>query len=372
MGTVILVTVLLVAISSSLVSGDGDLHVFALPVGQGDATVIKCPDYKDGKSIVPGKLNIIDMGSSSCTVGGCMNTEDDIKKFIGNNKVDNIFLTHPDTDHYKLMPALASKLDISGISEVHIYHTYDKECYQYRGKTPLEDILQIKNNNNINNVHDHLINRIGCRSPNIPVDICNKKAKVVILAAGLGCGGTNADSLVLQLQYFQSTMLFVGDLEGEGVKELLKCHNNYSPAKSIESNVLRLSHHGSRHNQANSDNFLKAVLLHNRMMYAFSSSDPGHQGFRHPNCEIKEWFERNFVASISFDHEYLCNNNNAMFYYTNLGQRLFQTTGTQNGGNLQHYILQMTVDSNTGLFKSMKREEYDKNAANVLTIQSLT
>ena len=44
MGTVILVTVLLVAISSSRVSGNDNLHVFALPVGQGDATVIKCPD----------------------------------------------------------------------------------------------------------------------------------------------------------------------------------------------------------------------------------------------------------------------------------------------------------------------------------------
>ena len=95
MGTVILAIVLLLAASSSTVSGDWDLHIFALPVGQGDATIIKCPDVKDGSTglIIPGKLTVIDMGYSSCTVGGCMNTEDDIKNFIKDHKVGNI----PDT-----------------------------------------------------------------------------------------------------------------------------------------------------------------------------------------------------------------------------------------------------------------------------------
>ena len=109
--SVILVTVLLLAVSSSLVSGDRNLHIFALPVGQGDATVIKCPDKPGTKPGYykpdTGKLNIIDMGSLNCGIS-YMN-QWDIQDFIGNNKVENIFLTHPDKDHYNLLPALTDK-----------------------------------------------------------------------------------------------------------------------------------------------------------------------------------------------------------------------------------------------------------------------
>ena len=68
MGTVMLhaTILLLVVLSSTSVSGDDKLHVFALPVGQGDATVIKCPDDNGGE------LTIIDMGSSSCRVQRCI------------------------------------------------------------------------------------------------------------------------------------------------------------------------------------------------------------------------------------------------------------------------------------------------------------
>ena len=144
MGTVILAIVLLLATSSSTVSGDDKLHIFALPVGQGDATIIKCPDTKDGSTgnAVLGKLTVIDMGSSSCTVNGCMNTKKAISDFIGDHKVKYIFLTHPNKDHYNLITAIEKKLDVDTVM---IYHSHDKRCYQYGKDTPLEKLLKYMN-----------------------------------------------------------------------------------------------------------------------------------------------------------------------------------------------------------------------------------
>ena len=125
-GTVLLLVVLL----STSVNGDRDLHVFALPVGQGDATIIKCPDTEE-----PGKLTIIDMGYSSCKVDNCMHKEE-IKNFIGDHKLEYIFVTHPDVDHYNLLPAVIDNVD----ADVKLYHSCPKKYYTYRKENPLDDI----------------------------------------------------------------------------------------------------------------------------------------------------------------------------------------------------------------------------------------
>ena len=110
-----------------------------------------------------------------------------------------------------------------------------------------------------------------------------------ILASELGgCGDSNEDSLVLQLVAYKTKFkaLFVGDLEGSAVDKLLK-----DKSKIIKSDILRLAHHGSRNNNANSDKFLKAV----NPTIAFSSSDPGHKSFCHPYCSIKKWFIKKYI-----------------------------------------------------------------------------
>ena len=105
MVAMILAIVLLLV--SSPVSGDNNLCIFALPVGQGDATIIQCPDIGYG----PGKLNIIDVGSSSAQgtdARGFMQIAD-VEKFIlslGSSGVENVFLTHPDIDHYSFFDAV--------------------------------------------------------------------------------------------------------------------------------------------------------------------------------------------------------------------------------------------------------------------------
>ena len=355
--SVILVTVLLLAVSSSLVSGDLDLHIFALPVGQGDATVIKCPDKPDTKPgyYIPdtGKLNIIDMGSSSCGIS-YMN-QWDIQKFIGDNKVENIFLTHPDRDHYNLLPALTDKYLHS---TVNVYYSHMAKCYQQYGNKILEKFLGMATSKTIN---DKPVGEIGCDDKSEVIPICDGDATITIIASELGhrCKCPNVDSLVLQLKYKGKTMLFVGDLEGKGVDELLACHK-----KTISSDVLRLSHHGSRSNKANSDEFLDAVFSDD-VFYAISSSDPDHKTFHHPSCEILKWFNKFDPDDITLAHDYICDGK-----YSKIQRPLYQTTTKDKDEKVLHYILQLAI-SESGYWAKLEQREFNKWATKTPTLESL-
>ena len=275
-GTVLLLVVLL----STSVNGDRDLYVFALPVGQGDATIIKCPDTEE-----PGKLTIIDMGYSSCVVGNCMGKEE-IKNFIGNHKLEYIFVTHPDMDHYNLLPALYDNVD----ANVRLYHSCAKKDYTYSKKNPLDDIKS-----KIEFVRR--IKKFDCTKGGPTYTICEGKAFIHVIASELGNSCVkrpNEASLVLQLEYNDQTVLFVGDLDGEAVNEVIKCY--------IESDALRLAHHGSRERGANSNKFLKRVNAD----IAIVSSDPERQGFKHPSCEIFKWYKKNKGKGRGPGHDIVC------------------------------------------------------------------
>ena len=347
MGTVILAIVLLLAASSSTVSGDDKLHIFALPVGQGDATIIKCPDVNGN----PNKqLAVIDMGSSSCTVGGCMDTEDDIRHFIGDHKVKRIFLTHPDKDHYNLITALTDKLD----NDVSIHHSHDKECYKYARKAPLQALLDL---NSVNQrVTTDRINEVDCNNPPTKTLCPNVGIRILTSQLGRCCGGPNEDSLVIQLVYGGTRALFVGDLEGHAVDELITCNN-------IPSQILRLAHHGSTNNNANSDEFLDKV----DPTTAFSSSDPGHKSFRHPHCSILEWFEYAKDEVANNEHPYICDGDT---YYAKLKYRLYQTTVmNKKRRSVRHYIIDFQVASNGATLQVLRK--YKKGSAEP-TIAELT
>jgi len=78
---------------------DDEVKVYTVPVGQGDGTIIKCPGSD-------GKITILDIGQTS-TKNQHGVDEELLFKFLEKiggpywqENVDNIFLTHPDEDHY--------------------------------------------------------------------------------------------------------------------------------------------------------------------------------------------------------------------------------------------------------------------------------
>ena len=204
MGTVILAIVLLLAMS---VSGQDlhDLRIHALPVGQGDATIIECPDR--------GSLVIIDMGSSSSQDRrdnkGFMQMTDIVKymdeHFRDRQYVDKIFLTHPDIDHYTFIAAINKFVT----ERTELYHTHEIERYDDCWKMGEDGKLQNRGHNlkDVTKV-EKIVHRerVDCSKKKIEkyYGICNRKAKIYVLASELGdckCTTDNPDSLVLQLVY---------------------------------------------------------------------------------------------------------------------------------------------------------------------------
>ena len=348
MGTVILAIVLLLATTAR---ADDDLHIFALPVGQGDATIIQCPTPANTK----GELVIIDIGSSSAQKTndkGFMQIAD-IKEFIGKagKHVENVFLTHPDKDHYNLIAAASTLMD----DKTTIYHSCSLEDYDNcwmtnNDGTPKEQKHTLKQVIG-DTVKYECIQKKDCsiKDTRDIGGICGGAVAITVLASELGGGkGSNEDSLVLQLKYKEQKALFVGDIEGEAIGKIAKCNN-------IESDILRLSHHGSVCNYANYYGFLNAV----KPRYAFSSSDPCHHPYWiHPSCYIPSWLKfidlstskRFIIHSI---HPYTCrwpNNPDDhtvdIYYNDKYYGPCYSTTTTEDCdvNTFQHWVLDFKIN----------------------------
>ena len=100
MNAIIILSLLLkVAVSiQPIPNADDQLHIYALPVGQGDCTVIQCPRASGDPP--KGTVTIIDAGSSTGNVG--MNGKD-IVDFLAGTRLHLAVLTHSDADHLKYM-----------------------------------------------------------------------------------------------------------------------------------------------------------------------------------------------------------------------------------------------------------------------------
>ena len=204
-----------------------------------------------------------------------------------------------------MITALTDNLE----NNVELFHSHDAGCYEHDGKKPLETLQ------NTGKVTTHRVRMIDCSDPP-PITIC-PGIDIKILASELGkcCGDPNEDSLVLQLVVNgKPTALFVGDLEGSAVQELIQ----FVALKgcSLQSEILRLAHHGSTKKNANSEDFLDAVSP----TAAFSSSDPGHKSFRHPHCSAMKWFDSAYKEQEDIKHPYICNGNK---YTTKLKHHLY-------------------------------------------------
>ena len=351
MGTVILAIVLLLATTAS--GADDDLHIFALPVGQGDATIIQCPAPKGKMEIEgEGELVIIDIGSSSA-----QKTKDekgfmriaDVKKFIGDtgNHVENVFLTHPDKDHYNFIAAASKFMD----DKTTIYHTHllteYNNCWKINDdgtpneqKFTLEQVIGDIKPSHPNVKH---VGKVDCsKSEKKDIDICGGDATITVLASELGggqCSDKNSDSFVLQLNYGGKKSLFVGDIEGGAIATIAKCN--------IKSDVLCLSHHGSVNNHANYNGFLKAV----NPKYAFSSSDPCHATWTHPSCYISSWFTFMGTALFHVKRPYMCrwpnepDDTRDIYYNEEYNGPCYGTTTTEDCKTFQHWILDFKIST---------------------------
>ena len=301
-----------------LPAANANLNIFALPVGQGDCTVVQCPARTGGH------ITIVDIGSTKVT--GFDKTA--VIDYLSGQVIDYLFLTHSHKDHINYVEGLFDDLLAHGLPYPPVYHSCPWSRY----------------NINIPDLNEHEITRC---SPCETYKICDDTVDLKVLASELNNCPTsespNRDSIVIQVVYQGIEVFLPGDFEGS--EDLI----NYflASAGNIKSKVMRLSHHGANNGIANTEPFLRAVSP----IHAFSSS--GLQtNYGHPRCSLYDTLINILPIQNVPLHEYTCYNDSSRMFSTFQTQKsIFTTTigdPSANPPQYINYVICYSIDSDSG------------------------
>lgn len=232
----------------------GGLTVTMLDVGQGDGIFLKSPE---------GVTYFVDGGSSDIKQAGKYRIEPFLK-VQGVGVLDYIFISHGDSDHLSAVREMIARGSM-GIRIKHIVLPIQKtwdDNLRTLAKEAEESGVKV------------LVMEQGQK-------IQDNKLAIRCLYPGRSYEGEsgNPASMVLAVSFGQFDMLFTGDVEGEGEKELEEILNKEGKASRFD--ILKVAHHGSKN--STSDTFLNAA----EPSYAFISAGQNSR-YGHPHKETIE------------------------------------------------------------------------------------
>ncbi len=232
---------------------DGNMQVTMLDVGQGDCIFVKGPK---------GSTYLIDGGSSDVEQVGKYRMESFLKS-QGVGKLDYVFVSHGDLDHYNGIKEMMERQLLGvKIERLVLPANYERD-------EKLLGILQLAKEMRIDVLMiegDQMISEgeleIRCLQPE----------KNTVLEG-------NAGSMVLEVSFEAFDMLFTGDVEMEGEIQLEKKLHG----KSYD--VIKVAHHGSKN--STKESLLEIV----RPKVALISAGE-HNSYGHPHSETIERLEK--------------------------------------------------------------------------------
>ncbi|MFH0734422.1 MAG: DNA internalization-related competence protein ComEC/Rec2 [bacterium] len=192
-----------------------NLTVIALDVGQGDSFLIK---------FIDNKTCLIDAGNITKTFDAGMDVILPACKFLEINKLDYIFISHIDSDHYLGLTSIVNKIDIGVI--------YKPAPFANDIKDKVFEKLLIKNKIEYKYYQKE--------------SICISNAKIYFLITDFKSKTSNDKSGVVKLIYGKTSFLFTGDAGISVEKSLIDCYGSF-----LSANVLKAGHHGSKYSSCN-------------------------------------------------------------------------------------------------------------------------
>lgn len=229
------------------------LIVEFIDVGQGDAILIK-------------------EGDTACMIDtGLYHEYDAVKNALDENGVttlEYLFLTHPDADHIGSADLIIENYKVNNV--VMPDKDSDSKTYQY-----LISAIQKMNPNVIH--------------PNAGDVFCLENATITCLAPSEIVSDSNADSLVLKMEYGNTKYLFLGDATGEEMDGI---------TTDIQADVVKLAHHGSANEGANSYEMLTKVSP----SYAVISCGENNS-YGHPHKETMDNIEQMGIKTFRTDKQ---------------------------------------------------------------------
>ena len=239
-----------------------NLKIYFLDVGQGDSTFIITPKNK---------TILIDGGGTESL------TFDVGKKVLipyildrGYKTIDLVIISHFDTDHVGGILTLLEELEVK------------KVCIskQYEKTKNYEKFLKIVSRKKID-VQVLIMGDILRIEDNLIFEVLFPEKELIKE------NSINNNSLVMKLKYKDFKMLFTGDIETLAEERLV---NIYKNTKKLESDILKVAHHGSK--TSTSQEFLNLVCPKIALIGVGKDNT-----FGHPSKEILQRLE-NFNVKI--------------------------------------------------------------------------
>ena len=326
------------------------LQIFALPVGQGDCTVIQCPS---------GNIIFDDCGSSSTSNinNGPKLSPQQVQAFLGDriNNVNTIVITHPDRDHYNYLYQI--QFNTTLVQNVIIGGTLD----DYDGDRPEEMMIfnwltQFQNMGKLYTVSNGNDCIGDCTVP-ISTNFCNNlNINFNILAANEG-NTPNQKSIVMKVTLGDFSILLPGDIEGGAATRIAQ-----TLPQQLQSSVYKIAHHGAS-NQANRATWLQPIQPRS----AFASSAYNFGNCRHPRCKAINNILALGTVVPTRPHVTYCGNQLGvtLLNMPNFCRHIFETTPTNSLMCLLTYTSNFQLHSNCASFTSLVEEEVSASAGDV-------
>lgn len=237
------IMVLVGCVQSSYIPKD-KIEVNFLNVEQGDCAVIRLHDYK---------TVVLDTGTENM----CAFEVVSYLQRLGTDKIDALILSHNDNDHAGGAQLLDTKIGVEKVI------TSKQHQIDFDGA-------------------EHITLSSGDE-----FNIGNARFTVLNPEENSGETSDNESSLVLRLDFGESSFLFTGDVTAAIERRL----------ENVDADVLKVSHHGSK--SASSESFLKRVTP----MYSVISVGKDNS-YGHPDENVIERLQENSVRILRTDEDY--------------------------------------------------------------------
>ena len=271
----LLVLLLCLYLSPSL-ADNGLLEIHFIDVGQGDCTLVSCPD---------GETVLIDCGSSGG--GDAAQVRQYLQNVLGTTSVDidTLVVTHPDKDHYNLLPDVVQDGTVDQVFKIGSkkdYKIVSARNWLYGHKDKF-----ITNGARFHDKAGFPNEDIDCGQAEVYVLAWNVKAKGS--NRNLGNHKVNARSIVLLFLLDDFEVILTGDATFDTEDAITARYGTWLP-----SEVLKVGHHGSSTTSNHDANWVQKVQAE----YAVVSASSGNT-FGHPRQSVINRLEVFTVAEVA-------------------------------------------------------------------------